>query len=123
MASRDFVNTQALDKEVKFLFGTVLLGASGAVSSQTSLGFTVSKPAGTGIYRVTLEDFYPELLFFGVTVLGIAAVDSFYQQQTAFSATSKVIDYQYMSGGSAANGVSGDSQQLMLVLKNSSVLP
>lgn len=123
MADRNFNPAQALDKEVKFLFGTVLLGASGAVSSQTSLGFTVSKPAGTGIYRVTLADTYPEVLWFGATVVGLSAVDAFYQQQTAFVVATKIIDYQYMSGGSAANGVSGDYQQIMIVLKNSTVLP
>jgi hypothetical protein len=43
------------------LHGVVKLGTSGATSSQTSKGFSVAR-TGVGIYTVTLDDGYAELL-------------------------------------------------------------
>jgi hypothetical protein len=43
------------------LYGVAKLGSTGAVTSQTSRGFSIAR-TGAGIYTVTLEDAYLELL-------------------------------------------------------------
>ncbi len=125
MANRTFYPVQALDKEAKHLFGIVTFGASGAVSSQTSYGFTVTKPTGTGLYRITLADKYPELLgVFLTKETDDATSDSQWQAKTS-SMTDGTIDINcaLSSTGAEADATSGDKLHIMVVLKNSTVGP
>lgn len=55
------------------LHGVAKLGTTGAVSSQTSKGFSVAR-TGVGLYTVTLEDVYSELLKCVVNLRTAAAV-------------------------------------------------
>ena len=121
MANKDASPVRAKDKEVQLLCGVVTFGASGAVASDVSFGFAVSKPAGTGLYRITLEDDWPELLGLYLTPVAGTAADIAWQQKTAM--TSKVIDITHLSAGSAANATSGHQLNVLLVLKNTSVAP
>lgn len=75
MANRLFKQFQhTLEQGVVKLFGTVVLGSSGAVSSVTGCkGFTVAKTATeTGRYTVTLQDSFNQLLNVGVNIIGAA---------------------------------------------------
>lgn len=69
MADRYFQQLRgSLDREVVKLYGKVTFGTSGAVSTDDSLGFAVTKTATkTGRYTVTLEDTFAEFLGCNVT--------------------------------------------------------
>jgi len=121
MSNKDASLVRAKDKEVQLLYGVITFGASGAVSSETSFGFAFTKPSGTGLYRITLEDDWPELLGLFLTVTAGTAADVMWQQKTDLS--SRVIDVSHLSAGVAANATSGHKLSVMLVLKNSTVAP
>jgi hypothetical protein len=74
MANRNFYPSGgSLSREVKKLYGKVTIGASGAISAQDCLGFTVAKTAGeTGRYTVTLNDKYFAFRGCLVTIEGVA---------------------------------------------------
>lgn len=57
-----------LERGLVMLTGGVVFGGSGAVSSQSGVGFTVTKPAGTGLYRCTLDRKYQRLLYAGAII-------------------------------------------------------
>ncbi len=102
------------------LYSKVVAGSSGAVSSQTgeaSSGFVVSKPAGTGIYRITTTDLWAAHIFLAGLV---------YNAGTAKgnSLELKVLDFHIVSdGGSAEDLTSGDELWLELTMQNTSVGP
>lgn len=125
MADRHFKQMRALDEEVIHLFGIVTFGGSGAVASQTSLGFTVTKPAGTGLYRITLEDKYPELLGVFLTKETDDATSNAQWQAKTSSMSAGTIDINHAlsSTGAEADAVSGDRVHIHVVLKNSTRLP
>lgn len=74
MANRYFKQfTHTLEQGVVKLFGTMTVGAAGAISSSSCKGFDVVKTATeTGRYTITLEDKYTSLLHCGVVVQGAA---------------------------------------------------
>ncbi len=113
---------QALDKEVKALFGKVVFGAVGAVSSQTSYGFTVTR-TGTGAYTITLADKYKELLAPRFTIGHATEVDTQVQLVTDLSAAGTVITVLHKSGGAAADPASGSFLFIALMLKNTNQTP
>lgn len=119
MANRTFQSIQALDREVKILLGTVTFGASGAVDSIDALGFTVAKPTGTGLYRITLADKYGSLLWVGLTLYnGGTAADS--KLQLAAELTGgNTADFQNVTTASAANATSGHKAYITLFVRNS----
>lgn len=120
MATRNTFTAMAIDRMVVSLFGKVTFGGSGAVSAVDALGFTVTKPAGTGIYRITLEDFWAKQL--GISLIPrVAASDVKWQQQTDHSASSKVIDVQLIGGAVAADAASGTHLYIRLDFLNSTI--
>lgn len=106
----------------------IVFGSSGSVSQQTpsdASGLTFSKPSGTGLYRVTTENQYGQLI-------GISAMH--YNQSTKREATweldaeygentAKVLDLLYVKAASAANVDSGDKLYLELTFGASDVGP
>lgn len=99
-----------------FLFGTVTFGSSGAVSSQDSQNFTVTKPSGTGIYRITLDSGYHNFVGVNFTPMnGGTAADVSYQQKTNVS--SGVVDFHCVSSGSAADATSGHKVFITVAVK------
>lgn len=130
MANRNFKDrVKTLESEVVHLYGQVTFGASGAIASQNSKGFSVAQTASeAGRYTVTLEDRYSTLLFVGCNIEGAA--------DTAFGATgliralrnvdmsSKTFDIQLVEAdGNLADTdpASGDVLYICIVLKNSSL--
>lgn len=74
---------KALDLGTLELSGVVTFGASGAIASQSCKGFTVSKPTGTGLYRITLDDAARALLGIQLTpYVGATPVGSAWQLKT-----------------------------------------
>lgn len=122
MADRNFPGAvKTMDNHVVQLHGVVTFGASGAVSSVDANGFTVTKPSGTGLYRITLEDKYAGGLLGCVLVLfnGGTAANAFLQLHAEYSNSTKQIDFQYVGAGSAANATSGHKAYITLTLRNS----
>lgn len=78
MANRYFKDhVKTLEGGAVKLFGKVVTSTGGAISSQTSKGFTVTKTGSeTGRYTITLEDKYSSLL--GVSVALQGAADAAY---------------------------------------------
>jgi hypothetical protein len=130
MADRYFQQFRgSLDREVVKLYGKVTFGASGAVSSQDCLGFTVTKTATkTGRYTVTLDDTYPK--FLGCNVSTEIATDAAHTAtvglQTALRNVSVndatptfEIQYIEVDGSSGdANPASGAVAYIEVILKN-----
>lgn len=98
--------------------GYATLGGSGAVSSYTGQGFTFTKPAGTGLYRITLDKAYSALIGAQCSVYnGGTAADVKVQFASDYSVANKTMDIQYISGTGAANGTSGHKIYFSLKLK------
>jgi len=109
------------------LYSKVVLGSSGAVSSQTaegSSGFVFSKPSGTGIYRITTTDLWDAHLFtaFLLYNAGTAKGLALELKVKYGASTSKVMDYHLVDdAGSAADGTSGDELWLEVTMSNTGV--
>jgi hypothetical protein len=121
MANRTFYPVQALDREVKWLFGEVTIGAAGAVTSETSHGFSTAR-TGTGLYTITLQDAYPELLASSAIVLKSSLANAFFELVSRDPATKSAV-LRHVAVGVAADPASGDKFQVMLALKNSNTSP
>jgi hypothetical protein len=123
MANRNFSGVQSLDREVKLLFGYVVFGASGAVSSVDALGFTVTKVAATtGRYTITLEDKYNALvgIAFAPYNAGTAAGEQWEVRTNLTSSTTITIEH-VSDAGAAADAASGNGVYITLALRNSAV--
>jgi hypothetical protein len=119
MANRHTNMAETLDRKVVSLFGVVTFGGGGAVSTVDALGFTVTKPAGTGIYRITLEDLWNDFLGGSVQHLAAAAADVKFQWQV-INLAGKIIDFQNVGGAVAADATSGHRAYIVLHLRNTS---
>lgn len=60
MAARDFTYMQALEKEVKLLFGSVVIGSTGSVATVKG-NFKITR-VSAGLYTIVLNDKYNRLL-------------------------------------------------------------
>lgn len=107
------------------LFSKVVFGASGAVSSQTAAGvsgFTVTKPAGTGLYRLTFADNWDAMVWLsGLFYTAGTAKGQFADLSVKLgAATAKVADIEIVDdAGSAEDMTSGDELWLRVVMSNS----
>lgn len=128
MASRDFSRVQALEKEVKIVYGTVTIGASGAVSA--SKGFdSVVKEATAGQYTLEPQDRYYKILH--VSVMNVddavpawasasiledpAALQSDYRADGKFKI--QLVDF----AGAAVNATSGAQLMITMHMRNTMV--
>lgn len=105
------------------LYSKVVLTTSGAIASQTGVGtsgFVVSKPSGTGIYRITTTDKWAGHLFLDVLVYnaGTARGQSA-ELKVKYSQTTKALDFHIVSdAGSAEDGNTGDELWIRLTMLN-----
>ncbi len=60
MAARDYTYAQALEKEVKILFGSVVIGSTGAVGTVKG-NFKITRTSA-GVYQIILTDKYNRML-------------------------------------------------------------
>lgn len=121
MANRTFNDAQALEKEVKTLFAKITIGASGAPTLTGGLGVASIARTSAGLYKLTLSDAYPTLLFVKGIVLSATAEDITFQVKAEAVATTKVIDFFTLTGGTATDPASGDVLLLEICLKNTTV--
>ena len=117
----------SLEVNVCELFGSITVGASGAVTTSSGKGIaSVVKEAADGQYTITLSDQYNSLLWAGLTLQSSA--DGAQTVGTALRINSQnmatktvVIQCSDTATGADANLTSGDVVLLCLKLKNSSV--
>lgn len=113
---------RVLQNGVVLLFGTVTFGSSGAVDSQTAenqSGFVVSKPSGTGLYRITLSKKAQGAHIMGLFPWAGSAANVAWQQQTDLT-SNQTLDIQHLSAGSGANATSGHKLKICLAVNYSS---
>ena len=112
----------SLSREVKKLYGSMTIGASGAISSSSTLGFTVAKTSGeTGRYTVTLADKYYAFLGCHCTVQGVtdAALTVLSAGVRNVAMTSKTFDVQFVGAiGTDTNPASGNVIFFEITLQN-----
>lgn len=100
MANRTFHDMRSLDRSVIALFGVVPFSTSGAVGTVDALGFTVTKPAGTGLYRITLADKYNEYLGGSIQMFdGGAAPTDVIAHLDAELSSSTILDFRLTRPG------------------------
>lgn len=75
MASRNFREVQAVQRELKIICGTVTTGADGVVSATEGLGYTAANGA-EGVYTITFDDNYSEVMCAFATDVNTTATDS-----------------------------------------------
>lgn len=113
---------RARDVGVTALYGEVLIGASGVVTSQTSLGFTVAYGGSAGNYTITLDRPYPELLYPQFITLNAARVNANIQLATRdMAARTLTIFYSIALVGT--HPANGSTIYIALTLKDSTVGP
>lgn len=111
------------------LFSKVVATTSGAVASQTaeaSSGFVVTKPSGTGIYRLTFTDNWDSMLMIKGIIYnaGTAKGNSIELKVKLGAVTAKVADIHVVSdGGSAEDLTTGDELWLEVTMSNTGVGP
>lgn len=111
-----------LEKMRVSLFGEIVTSGSGVPSivAGDSKGIqSVIKLAGTGVYRITLQDQYPRLLMIQHMNLGASTAMS--MEIAAQSMANKTIDVRFLdSAGAAVDLGNGEQHLISIVLRNSS---
>lgn len=123
MADRNLKNVQALDYKVNVLAGSVTVATgSGGVTANNILGASVAR-TGTGAFRITLEDAWPELLAAHIIVAKATAQD-LVPQINAVALTSKTIDFRLLTGTTPTDVTTeATTLYITLVFKNSTINP
>lgn len=125
MANRSFYPDRgSLSREIVKLYGTMTIGATGAVSSSSAKGFSIAKTAAeTGRYTITLEDAYNAFRGCNVSVVGAddAALTVLYGgvRNVDVSSAGKTLDIQFVGAvGTDTNPASGDVVYIEIILQN-----
>lgn len=129
MANRNYSRFQGLQKEVKYLEGNLVIGATGAVGTTLGLGLTSVTRTGTGAYTIKLEDPYNRLLgfhafFSGTTASGIYSVqvNSATPQTDIKTGSGAIVYIQCLDGsGSDTDPAQTVLLHFSLILRNSTV--
>jgi hypothetical protein len=130
MADRAWLpSSGSLEVNVCELFGSITVGAAGAVTTSSGKGIaSVVKEASAGQYTITLSDQYNSLLWAGFTL--VSSTDGAQTVGTAFRINSSavgaaapvvVLQCSDTATGADANLTSGDVVLFTFKLKNSSV--
>ena len=125
MANRNFYPMRgSLSREIVKLYGSVTIGASGAISSQDCKGFSVAKTASeTGRYTVTLEDRFTAFRGAQVALEGVAdaALTALFAGVRNVSMSGQTLDLQFVGAvGTDTNPASGNVLYIELTLQNGS---
>lgn len=130
MANRYLKNRfLSYEQEPTSIFGTCLIGATGAVGTTKGMGVASLTRTGTGAYTITLQDAYTKLLelnvWFGATSSGIVAVRlaSDYATQTTDIKAKTVKIVCYSATTTAADPANGALMQFKIVARLSSIGP
>lgn len=124
MASRTFHPMQALNREVKIIAGSFAPAGTGAPTDVKGRGFSVARTSA-GVFTITLEDKYIELLDAQATLQLASAADQFLQFGAidVVSAKTIVINVWDASDGAVADISANANNRInfCLKLRNSSV--
>lgn len=123
MANRNFNRKQALSKEIKEIYAEITIGAAGAVASiGENVGVESVAETSTGVYTLTLQDKYMDLMQASVSIQSASAQDLIAQLQSQDVAGAKTVVFRTQTAAAvAAEPASGSVIRLCLDLKNSSV--
>jgi len=128
MANRSFKDgAKAIEAGLVSLYGRIVVGASGAITSQDCRGFSAALNASPGVYDVTLDDSYPALRMLNVNVIdAVAAGEGKIAQvisEAVSTADNGILSFTVVAtdDGLAADVASGGIILIEIILKNSSV--
>lgn len=130
MANRSFHKPLGhLEIDVVTLYGSITIGAAGAVSSSTGKGIASVALTGTGGYIVTLSDTYNAFLYADIQTLHSTDSDATTVgihgriNAQAVNTTTPTVTFQMFAGddGADANPASGAVLYFQIVVRNSSV--
>ena len=127
MAQRNYTYCQTLEKEVKILYGSMVIGSTGAVGTVKG-GFTIVRN-DVGNYTITYPDKYNRLLFstggfVSTTNSGVFAVEivtSPSTLQSGFKSTGSYTIQFYDAGGAAVDAASGSVYTFVAHVRNTDV--
>lgn len=122
MADLNLSPCMAYDKKVVHLAGSVSFNSSGVVTANNVLGAVVAR-TGTGTYTCTLNNVWPELLNFNVSILKATAADLQPQIVSETVSTTKIITFKLLTGAVATDLAEAGKFLIDIVLKNSTILP
>jgi len=126
MANRNFSRVQALQKEIKIIEGSVVIGATGAVGTVLGLGVDSITRNATGNYTITLEDAYNRLVglstfFSGTTESAVFSVQVDDATPQASIKSKDIILQCYDAAGSDVDPAQTVLMHFSLLLRNSSL--
>ena len=95
---------EVLERGLVALYGRVVFGTSGAVSTSDCKGFTVTKPSGTGLYRATLNSKYQRLLSASAMIDNATTPrgQHFEISNVDVNAATPIVDFQLVQNSTAA---------------------
>ena len=121
MANRNYNRVQALEKEAKHLYAKVSIGSSGAPTLSRKLGVASIVRDNTGLYTLTLQDAYNDLLSIDIKQLVASAQDLNFQLIAEDVDNAKTIQFRCITATTATDPSSGSVLYIHIVLKNSAV--
>lgn len=130
MASRRFLPPLgALEVDVVELFGSITIGASGAVTASEGKGVSSVTRDSAGKYTITLSDRYHKFLCGSAVILDDTNSDPvtvgiqprFFSEAVNTSSPTVAIQFYNHTNGAAADPASGAIVYFTLKLRNSSV--
>lgn len=126
MANRTFYQfRQSYERELVDVYCTIVIGASGAVTSATGAGIlSVVKEATAGQYTINLQDNFNALRDVRVVTRNAAGISAAGAMGIVLdqvsSATAPLVRIQMANAGVATNPASADVLLLHITVKNSS---
>jgi len=104
------------------LVGSITIGAAGVVSSVSGYGYSAARTAA-GLYTITLEDAYPELVSCQLTMQATVASDIVGQVvgSSIDTASGGTVDIRTHAAGVDADPDATDVIHFVLHMKNTSV--
>jgi len=123
MANRNFHRMQSLTREVKSLYAKVEIGATGAptLNQNLSIGVASIVRESAGVYEVTLDDKYNNLLHVDIVQLVATAEDLTFQIESDTVSTDKKFKFQCKAAAVETDPSDGSVLLLKIDLKNTSV--
>lgn len=128
MSSRTYTYCQTLEREVKILYGSFVIGATGAVNTIKG-GFTVVRNSA-GNYTITYPQHYNRLLYASGGFInagggsGIASVEIATNPltlQSGFQTSGSYIIQFYDYTGAAADAASGSVHSFVAHVRNTTI--
>ena len=122
MASRNFNRKQALEKEVKELYATVSIGATGAPTLTSKVGIASIVRNNQGDYTITLQDSYISLKHFSVSFIDSTPQDLIVQLHSEAVLASKTIRFLTLTDATATDPASGKILLIKIDVKNTTAI-